>query len=443
MKDKIDITFIFFAIVISRLPFIWNSPGLDLDNWLVLQTGKKIQETGIYRASRLPGYPVSEYLASFFGDSAWLVLNILSVLFTAFCCVFFYKILEQFDVKDKIMAALALGFVQSVFIASTSNMEYMWSLFFLLSGIWLILKRYVFLAGLALGLMVSTRFTNVLLFIPMVYFLYYNVRIRSLRDYFLMFGAALSTFALVFIPVFNKYSLNIFPDVGESTVDIKSIISQYTMYIYGILGLLGLLIGLIYIIFQKDLVKNFQKNKEILIFSGLMILTTSFLYLKFPFESYYNIPLIPFVILVLVFLIQNKMVKNIIFSLFILSPFVIYVSSHKTQLKGAIFVNEKIENDYLEYAHSLYEQFSLHKNNKKLLITGGFYNCYLYKYQNKSKNENVKILGNPTLKLVEYYISKGYKVFYPKGIEQEVMFFNQYDISEYGESLLEPFNFDR
>ena len=441
MKDKINITFIFFAVVISRLPFIWNSPGLDLDNWLVLQTGKKINETGIYRASRLPGYPVSEYLASFFGNSAWLVLNILSVLFTAFCCVIFYKILEQFDVKDKIMAVLALGFVQSVFIASTSNMEYMWSVFFLLTGIWLILKRYIFWAGLALGLMVSTRFTNVLLLLPILYFLYFNVRIRSLKDYFLIFGVALSTFAIVFIPVFNKYSLNIFPDVGENKVDIKSIVSQYTLYIYGVLGLFGLLTGLIYIIVQKDIAKNFQKNKEILIFSGLMILTTSFLYLKFPFESYYNIPLIPFVILVLVFLIQNKMVKNIIFSLFILSPFAIYVSSHKVQFKGTVFVNEKMENDFLDYTKSIHTRFSKIKNDKKLLVTGGFYNCYLYNYSNN--NRNIKIYERPTVDLLKYYISEGYKIYYPIAVKKEIKDFHQYDISEYGQGILTEFNFDR
>jgi len=441
MKDKINIIFIFFAVIVSRLPFIGNSPGFDLDNWLVLQTGKKIHETGIYRASRLPGYPVSEYLASLFGNSAWFVLNVLSVLFTAFCCVIFYKILEQLDVKDKIMATLALGFVQSVFIASTSNMEYMWSLSFLLFGLWLILKKYIVFAGLALGLMVSTRFTNIVLLLPIVYFLYFIAKIRSVRDYFLLFGVAMSTFAVVFIPVFNKYSIHIFPDVGESSVDIKTIISQYTMYIFGILGLLGLLIGIVYVIIQKDLNKNFKRNKEILIFSGLMIFMVSFLYLKFPFESYYNIPMIPVVILIFIFLIQSKMVKNIIFSLFILSPFAIYVSSNKFQLKGTVFVNEKMENDFLDYTKSLHTQFSKIKDDKKLLVTGGFYNCYLYNYPNN--NRNIKIYERPTVDLVKYYISKGYKIYYPVAVREEIMDFHQYDISKYGKGISTALNFDR
>ncbi|MFY1045738.1 ArnT family glycosyltransferase [Chryseobacterium sp. GP-SGM7] len=441
MKDKINITFIFFSVIISRLPFIWNSPGLDLDNWLVLHTGKKILETGSYRASRFPGYPVSEYLASLFGDCAWLILNVLSVLFTALCCVVFYKIIGNLGVKDKVMAALALGFVQAVFIASTSNMEYVWSLFFLLSGLWFILKKYIFWAGVALGLMVSTRFTNIILLMPILYFLYFTVRIRSLKDYLVIFGVAVSTFVLIFTPVFSKYSLNILPDVGESSIDLKSIVSQYTMYIYGVLGILGLLVGCIYIIFSKNLVRNFQSNKEILIFSVLMILITSFLYLKYPFESNYNIPLIPFVILILVFLIQNKMVKNIIFSSFILSPFVIYVSSNKVQFKGTVFVNEKMENDFLVYTKSIHTQFSKIKSDKKVLVAGCFYNCYLYNYPNN--NRNIKIYEGPTLDLLKHYISQGYKIYYPITVKKEIENFHHYDISEYGKGILTEFNFDR
>jgi len=100
-----------------------------------------------------------------------------------------------------------------------------------------------------------------------------------------------------------------------------------------------------------------------------------------------------------------------------------------------------MEDDYSNYVQSVHAAFSNIKAEKKVLVTAGFYNCYKYKYLNK--NKNVKILGIPTLELLKYYISNGYKVYYPKGIEKEVEIFHHYTISEYGEGILEPLNFDR
>lgn len=442
MSNKINELIVFLVVFISRLPFIWNSPGIDPDNWLVLRIGKEISDSGSYKASRLPGYPISEYLASFFGGSAWWVLNMVTVFFTAFCCVVFYKILEHYNVKTKTLIAISLGFVQSIFISSTTNMDYNWSLFFLLLGLFSLLKRKLLIAGFAIGLMIGIRFTNIIFLFPILYFLHYNVKIRSLKSIVQFYAVALLAFGLVFIPVFNKYSLNIFPDVGNDSIDVKSIVSQATLYVYGVLGLLGLLVAVIYLLFFKtESFKKLNQNKEIVVFSGLMIMITSLLYIKYPFESYYNIPSVPFVLLILAMLIHHQKVKVFVLMCFIGSPFFIYVSSNKIQLKGAIFVNEKMEDDYSNYVQSVHATFSNIKTEKRVLITAGFYNCYIYKYQNK--NKNVKILGIPTLELLKYYISKGYKVYYPKGIEKEVEIFNNYNISEYGEGILEPLNFDR
>lgn len=434
MKDKINILIVFIVIIISRLPFIWNSPGADPDNWLVLATGKDIAETGIYRASRLPGYPISEYLAAFFGKNAWLVLNFISVFSTSLSCIVFYKILEHFKVKDKFLASLSLSFVPAIFIASTVNMEYTWSLFFLLFGLLLLIKQNFILAGIAFGLMISTRFTNIIFLLPIIYFLYYVIKIKSIKNYILFFGSTVLIFIIIFIPVFSKYSLNLFPDVGEDQVSFKTIFSQYTLHIYGLLGLSGLIISIIYLMKNYETTKqNFIYNKEIIVFSGIMVLTTTLFYIKFPYESYYNIPLLPFLVLILALLVNNEKVKRIVFASFILSPFLLYLNSTKIQIEGPIFTNEQLENDIFEYTKNVHKTFSEIPDNKKLLVTGGFYYCYHYKYPNK--NKKIKIYKRPTEELLKYYKSIGYSIYYPDQIKDEISNLQHYDISKYGLSI--------
>lgn len=442
MKDKYNIIIIFFAVIISRLPFLWNSPGIDPDNWLVLETGKQIAETGVYRASRLPGYPVSEYLSAFFGTYAWLVLNFVSAFFTAFSCIVFYKILEEFRADSKLMTTLALGFIQSVFIASTNNMEYTWALFFLLTALWLLLKKKLIPAGLALGIMISIRFTNILFLIPILYFLYYVADVKSIKKYFIIYFFATLAFLFVHLPVLTTYSYHLFPDTGSETVSLKTIISQYTLHIYGFLGLCGVVLALVHlIVYNKSTIENFRKNSTLIIFSGLMIFTTTILYIRFPFESYYNLPLVPFVILIFSLLMKNAVIKKIVFVSFIISPFLFYLSANKFQIKGAIFVNEQMENDFLDYTKSINTHFSEIAKEKKLLIAGGFYNCYLYNFT--TKNTRVKIYKRPTEELLNYYKSKNYSIFYPCSVKDEIKDFHNYDISKYGEQIMDPFSFDR
>ena len=170
-KTKEEIL-IFLIIFLSRLPFSFNSPGIDPDNWLVLHTGKMISETGVYRASRLPGYPVNEYIAAALKGENFFILNLLSIIFTSLMCIIFYKILRELKIKAAFFAAITLGFVQAIFIASTTNMEYTWSLFFLLLSFLLILQKKFYILGTTLAIMVVLRIPNII-FIPFFIYLYF------------------------------------------------------------------------------------------------------------------------------------------------------------------------------------------------------------------------------------------------------------------------------
>ena len=440
VKDKINIFLIFFITIISRLPFIWNSPGIDPDNWLVLFTGQEITKTGAYVVSRLPGYPLSEYLAAFLGPKSWRIINFITVLFSAFAMIYFYKILDFFSLKDKLLSTITLAFTQGIFIASTVNMEYIWSIFFLSAGTYNLLKSKSIIAGIFIGLMVATRFTNIVLLLPLLYLIIYVVKEKSISKIVLFLLTSIVTFGVCFTVVVRKYGLNLFPSEIWSLPDLKAIISLYTLHLYGFFGLLGLLISFLYILIDlKKINLKLKENKALIIFCFLMITMTSIVYFRFPFESYYNLPLLPFLIIILnIVLLSNKM-KKIVFSLLIISPFIGYISQNKIQLKGSIFVNEKMENDFLDYTEKIHNSFSNKIEQKKILVAGGFYYAYKCIYN----SDNNKILKTPSIEEIKYYISKGYIIYYPLAIKDEIIELQQYDITEFGESILPPLIYDR
>ncbi|WP_326984152.1 glycosyltransferase family 39 protein [Chryseobacterium sp. MYb264] len=427
------------AVIISRLPFIWNSPGTDPDNWLVLSKGQKISETGLYEASRLPGYPVSEYLSSFFGTDAWWVLNVVTVLFSALSMVYFYKILNSFNLKNKLIATIALAFTQGIFIASTVNMEYMWSLFFLLAGIFNLLNRKYLVSGILIGLMISTRFTNIVLLLPLLYLIIYLVKEKKAVNIFYFLLTSALTFGVCFIPVFRTYGLDFFPSEIWGLPDIKTIVSFYTLYLYGVLGLVGLMIAVLFVLKNSRKVSEKAKQyKSLFIFCGLNIAITSAVYFRFPFESYYNLPLIPFLIIILNIVLFSEKIKKTVFLLLILSPFLLHVNMSKVHLEGSVFVTEKMETDIWNYTHQLHQKFSEKNTRRKVLVCGGFYYAYNYLYPQKITAG--KVLLRPSEEEIKYYLSRRYTIYYPSDITDELKNIKNYDITKYGESLLPALN---
>ena len=93
------------------------------------------------------------------------------------------------------------------------------------------------------------------------------------------------------------------------------------------------------------------------------------------------------------------------------------------------------------YTDKLHSNFSSLKQEKKLLVAGGFYYIFLYKYPND--NPNIKIYKRPTLELLEYYVSEGYKIYYPDSVVADVEYFQHYNLEEIGQSLMPDIKIER
>ncbi len=111
----------FFTVLLSRLPFLNAGYGLDADSWRVIHSARLINLTGQYTASRLPGYPLQEYVLSLFWRGGPFACNLITAVLSSFSFLFFALSLKKLQSRDYIVGALALAFTPIVYINSTTT----------------------------------------------------------------------------------------------------------------------------------------------------------------------------------------------------------------------------------------------------------------------------------------------------------------------------------
>src|SRR5690348_11577757 len=155
-----------FALFLSRLLLFCQGYGLDGDSWSVAITARNIASTGSYEVSRFPGYPVQEFISSlFYNGYAWR-LNLLTALFSTIGILFFALTLKTWKFKNVFLASAALAFVPIIYINSTTTIDYVWALSFLLISLYFVARYQPLLAGLFIGIAIGCRLTSGAMLIP-------------------------------------------------------------------------------------------------------------------------------------------------------------------------------------------------------------------------------------------------------------------------------------
>lgn len=430
------------VVILSRLPFIFNSLGSDLDSWREVYTGKIWHESHIYNASRFPGYPFPEFLYSFIYDYPYWSINFLSVLFTVGCCLYFFRILEFLTVKFSFLISIVLSFIPVIYMNSTVAMEYNWSLFFLLGSVYYILNKKLWVASLFFGLMVSTRFNNII-FMPAFLFLTYSYTGKDFKRTLQFLFTSLLFACIFFLPVIIRYGRHFIQSSGASEVSFPTLLSLATLHIYGVLGMAVLLLSLIIQLFTD----GFQKAKNLYkdhftIFCIAMIISNLIFFIKYPLEAGYLIPSIPFVLILLQNLLNHKLIKIVLYTL-LLSPFFIHINTKKTDFKGIIFLNEDYENQELEYCKSLIRNIeTLSKDRKGIFHVGNFSEQVLL-MGNFDKSSNIKIVKKLTQKDKEAIIHKKYPLYYINTVDGKIENDKNHMLDRYGKLLYKDFELNK
>lgn len=442
MKKYYKEIMIVLIVLLSRLPFIFNSLGSDLDAWREVYTGKILHEDHIYNVSRFPGYPLPELSYSLLYDSPYWVINLLSVLFTIGCCLYLFKILNFLKVNLSFPITIAFPFIPVIYLNSTVAMEYNWSLFFLLSSTYYLLKKNLWVSTMLFGLMVSARFNNII-FLPAFVFLIYAYSEKDIKRT-IQFTALTFLFTfLFFVPVILKYGISFLQSSGDPEFNLSSLLSLATLYVFGTLGILAIIIGLTLQFFTHDCqkLKDLPQN-NFAIFSILIVIFNLAFFIKYPLEAGYLIPSIPFILILLYYIMNEKLMKPVLFAV-LLSPFLIHVNATKIQIKGTVFVNEDYENQQLKYAKDLIREINTHIQDQPAIFHLGNYSEQVLLIGNFDKNSNIKIVKNLSLKDQQEIINQKSSLYYINTNDGKIENNKTHMLDNYGILLYKDFELKR
>ncbi|NJL24165.1 MAG: hypothetical protein HC902_02605 [Calothrix sp. SM1_5_4] len=229
---------------LTRVPFLFAGYGIDPDAWRIAYTGLNLWYNGVYDASRLPGYPVPEFIAAIIvpqGSAA--AMNLTSALLSMACIWLFSRIIVPYRLKYPLMATASFAFVPLLFLNSVCSMDFIWSFFFFLASIYSMQNARYVVAGVLLGLGVGSRISYVAALLP---FLFLINEIPFSRNWWKSSTKLILSTTVIavvcFVPVYLRYGKHFFAYVPTS-LNLVEFIWKITIGPFGLMGLMALAVG--------------------------------------------------------------------------------------------------------------------------------------------------------------------------------------------------------
>lgn len=305
--------------------------GNDNDTYGMLSSGRNMWLNGNYHYSRGPGNFIPEMIiggASLIGG--YVLTNLISAILGTTTLYIFWQLLKRvFSDSDALLIALIIGFNPYYIIASSSSMDYVYSLFFCIAGIKLLTNRSIFLAAFLFAFAASSRLSIILIIgIIYLYYLYIRYKENNFKEMTRLFfsGCLLVLLTLLFfVPsyiaagcTFKFFSYSI----GDWTF--FGYLSRFVyknIYLFGILPLIYISVMTTFKMVRNGL--HFPLTTQVYI--GVAILFVSeLLFFKIPCEISYLLPILFVVIPLFVHFCQpNQIAMYILVALTISYSFIV------------------------------------------------------------------------------------------------------------------------
>lgn len=324
---KFDLKFILLVALVfaSRLFFINTGFGVEEDAWGYGLNALLMAKTGIYEYSRLPGHPVLEYIYCFLPlKEAWL-FNLCTAGMSTLAVVIFYLICKKLK-TDAFAGALLLTFTPVFYVNSSNAMDYNWALCFMLAAFYFMIRHKKNTSALMIALAVGSRITSGGILLPLSIYLYMMEKkdpVKVIR----YVATTLLLCLLVFSPVIIRYGMSFLGYVNQ--FGYPPLIKSLFKASIGVWGLLGLI--MVVFLFVKAF-KNYSDNNYERKYKPALLVCLSTIGLFFlsyayePHKAAYLICIVPFVILFIIMLTENKKLVYAMLSAFIISCFFIGIN---------------------------------------------------------------------------------------------------------------------
>lgn len=434
---------VFVVVFVTRLPFVGNGFGADIDAHRLVLASKYIGETGTYIYSRLPGYPFVEFFYSLFKYKNPLLFNTLVALISSIAVGFFSLTLKKLNIKNYLIGALTLSFIPAIYINSTNSMDYLWGFSFFIISLFFILNKNILFAGIFLGLAISSRITYAPMIIPFLIVVLRNDNNKlDIKNILHLAIPSIFISILFFMPVFLKYGISFLTYSSRKTSPFLFIFN-ITYGVWGIIGTIALFIAMLFLIIKimkKENILNIEIKKTYLISFLSIILIYLALFFKLPLDGAYLIPIIPIIIIFLSLILEKK-ILYVICVLLILSSFFMGLflyndtilnpktsnSTIKLRIKnkpyifdflnGPIFINQISSKTLEQYIKKVIIKFDSITENTVIIC--GIFEPVLKQKMNILHGNNIKnnvfieyLLTEDKLK---FYRDNKYKIYYLTG----------------------------
>ena len=433
-----------FVILLSRIPFIFSGAGTDEDAWGISVVALNMSQSLQYEVSRFPGFPVHEIISALFIWGGTALLNLLTAFMSSVAALMFVCSLQEMRFRFPYLAGFAFAFTSVVYVHSSDSIDYMWAMAFIMASFWLLLREKLVLSALMLAFATGCRITSLTMLLSFGVLLIDDNQnlagnIKRMARYALITGI----FSLIiFSPVLITYKLSFFTFYDLSGYpSIPKVLYKFSLGVWSVTGLLAILYGTLVLFFPpavktgKYLLPRTVNEKHVISWLVAMDITI-LIFVRFPYEAGYLIPLIPFTILVFAKYLYDR--AFIYFSLLlILSPFVIGISvSNKPDspapsalsaqvkvfsssinfdfLNGQLSTEEKARKQTVKFAAAVVDE-SQYLTDSSLVLCGWWYNAVKFRYEqlpDQRKNQKVKWAHYLSRNELIEYLQSRHNIFY-------------------------------
>ena len=276
--------------LVSRIPWLNLGYGTDPDAWRVALSAHHLLDAGEYLPSRLPGYPLHEFVTVPLVKGGWVWTNLSTALVSLLGVYIFARLAADRGLPARGALAVAFAFAPLLWINSVTTMDYMWALTAILGSYWLTTRGRPGLAGACLGLAVGFRMTSGAMALPLGLLLWRDGRARDLPRFL---GALVAVSLVAYSPVIAVYGLR-FLNFYDASVTWQSFLNRLGKDALGILGALAVLAGLAFSWRNlRHLPEDVRGDPHVLVWVAVLVLYfVSFA--RLPHEIAYLIPVFPF-----------------------------------------------------------------------------------------------------------------------------------------------------
>ena len=432
----------FLLVLCSRIPFLFYGFGLDPNAWAVALAALHFHESGVYEASRFPGFPVHEMLSSLTVSHGYFLTNMLVAVISTTGILFFVLTLRALRFRYPLLGGAVLAAVPIMYLSSVITYDYSIALTFVLAALYFTVKGWSVPAGIFLGLAVGCRITSGAMLLPLAIIITHNDGMRANANRILRMTISTVVIGVfAFLPVISQYGFSFFTYEKVPYPDIGTLLFKLFFESWGVLGVLALFSGLFVMMLpamnrgKKFLFPRSVNEKYVvawLIAIDLYIIA----FLKLPTEAGYLLPAVPFIILLFGKYLYSE--AFVIFAMLILmSPFLVSLTQvgdpawPDTDATGSVveisgqFYNLDVANGPLPEFESRRRQSMarvdtlFRKLNNldglSLVIAGQWYNQIQFRKDRELKNQEIIFVDYINEESLDRYFENGYDLYYLPG----------------------------